>query len=256
MKDKELSEREMTVTDIEKAVREESCRRRAKEQEEHEKLMHEAEQYKEEQRSLAERQRAEISKETEEHKKSIERIEKSKFRAFKVALTGYLIFLTVFLFGLSVFSIIRQKVFCTDFVNFFKSVPSQVMAGVKKIANLIPIESNVVQWVVLAVVVLIALVVLYMLYIGASENVGMWYLSFMAFLLALVVFFGEEIKPLINDFNLFGAWLITFMGSVTAWTVFVKVREMRNGVIQDREKNIILFIGLTLLALFILNIVL
>jgi len=63
-------------------------------------------------------------------------------------------------------------------------------------------------------------------------------------LLASVVFFSAEIKPLIKGFNLFGAWLIAFVGSLTAIEVFYRIRDMRRGVIQDRTKNISMFVGL------------
>lgn len=255
-KDRELSRRERAVSDFEKAIKEETDRRRAEEQTAHRNLMQEAEQYKEEQRNLVKTQKAEISKKTEEYKKSIEKLKNAEYGAFKTATTGYIIFLTVFLFGLSVFSIIRQKVFCTDFVNFFRSVPRQVMAGAKKISDLIPFESDVIQWIVLIMVIVLIIVLVCMLYTGARENVSALYMSFMAFLLALMVFFGEEIKPIIKGFNLFGTWLVTFGGSITAWIVFVKIREMKDGVIQDWEKNVILFVGLILFGAFVFSMVL
>ena len=130
------------------------------------------------------------------------------------------------------------------------------MAGAKKISDLIPFESDVIQWIVLIMVIVLIIVLVCMLYTGARENVSALYMSFMAFLLALMVFFGEEIKPIIKGFNLFGTWLVTFGGSITAWIVFVKIREMKDGVIQDWEKNVILFVGLILFGAFVFSMVL
>ena len=255
VKDNSLLQREKAVSDFEEAIKKEVGKRREREEQEHKEVMNQAEAYRQEQQALLEKQRADISKATAEHKENVERGIKARYRAFQSGLIGYMVFITVAFFGLSVFSIIRQEVFCNDFLNFFKGVPSATMAGVQKIADFIPIESDIVQWVVLAIVVAVTLVFSVLLYTGARENTNVWYLSFMAVLLAVVVFFGAEVKPLINGFNLFGAWLIAFVGSLTAWLVFVKVQEMRNGVIQDSTKNIIFFVGLILFAVFVFGMV-
>lgn len=255
VKDNSLLQREKAVSDFEEAIKKEVGKRREREEQEHKEVMNQAEAYRQEQQALLEKQRADISKATAEHKEKVERGIKVRYRAFESGLVGYMVFITVALFGLSVFSIVRQEVFCNDFLNFFKGVPSATMAGVQKIATFIPIESSVVQWGVLAIVIAVTLVVAVLLYTGARENTNVWYLSFMAVLLAVVVFFGAEVKPLINGFNLFGAWLIAFVGSLTAWLVFVKVQEMRNGVIQDSTKNIIFFVGLILFAVFVFGMV-
>lgn len=239
-KDKSLFEREKRVKDTEEAVKKESERQRAEEQEEHRKKLADLEQ-----------ERAEISKEKDKARESIARQVTSRYIAFKYGLIGYITVLTVALFSLSVLSISQQKTFNNDFFNFFTGVPSLTIAGADKIRVFIPIQGVAVRYVVLAILFVIVLAVLYLLFLGAKENTGMIYLSSMALLLAVFVFLGEKIKPMIQGFNLFGAWLSVFIGTLTVWNIFVKVREMRNGVIQDSTKNIIFFIGITLLAIFL-----
>lgn len=244
MTDKELSERERAVSDTEQAVKRKAAADRSAEIAEHEKVMQEAEKYRSEQEALLKAQGADLSKVEQEHRERVEKSLKKQYTAFKTALQGYVAIITIALFGVSVFSIISQKTFCIDFLNFFKGVPGAIMAGVTKIADLIPIESGIVAGVVLVALVALALTLAYLLYAGASEVVGVWYFSIMGVLLAGVVFFSAEIKPLIKGFNLFGAWLIAFVGSLTAIEVFYRIRDMRRGVIQDRTKNISMFVGL------------
>ena len=61
-----------------------------------------------------------------------------------------------------------------------------------------------------------------------------------------LLFWDEKVKSVLSGFNLFGAWIGVLVGMALIWNLIVKVREMRDGVTQDRAKNIVFFVGVTL----------
>ena len=245
-RERELNEREVAIADIEEAIKKEIQKRRIEEVSVHQKLVNDAELYKQEQKKLLERRRADYEEEKKRCREKVERTLKVEYKAFKYGLEGYIVALTLVLLVLTGFSVISHPIFLNDLVDFCVSLPDVATMGAEKILSIIPIKNIVVQRGIIAIISFIALVLIIFLCVGIKENMGAWYWSVMALLLALVVFMGEEIKGILNGVNLFGAWIGTVVLTALTWNFIVKIREMRDGVTQDRDKNIIFFVGVTL----------
>lgn len=253
-RDRELDEREVAVVDIEEVIKKEIEKRRFEEVSVHQKLVSEAELYKQEQKKLLERRRADYEEEKKKCREKVERTVKTEYKAFKYGLEGYVIVLTLVLLVLIAFSVISHPIFLNDLIDFFKDLPSVATKGTDKILMLIPSENIVIQKGIIAIIFFIALVLIIFFCAGIKENMGAWYWSVMALLLALVVFMGEEVKGILNGVNLFGAWLGILVGTALIWNLIVKIHEMRDGVTQDRDKNIIFFVGVTLYGAVLMTI--
>lgn len=251
-RDRELNEREVAVADVEEAIKKEIEKRRFEEVSAHQKLVNDAELYKQEQKKLLECRRADYEEEKKICREKMERTLKAEYRAFKCGLEGYVVALTLVLLVLIGFSVISHPIFLNDLVDFCGALPNVVTMGVEKLLSIIPIENIVIQR---AIISFIALVLIIFLCAGIKENIGAWYWSVMALLLALVVFMGEEVKGILNGVNLFVVWIGTVVGTALIWNLIVKIREMRDGVTQDRDKNIIFFVGVTVYGVVLLNMV-
>ena len=219
----------------------------------HQKLVNDAELYKQEQKRLLERRRADYEEEKKICRKKVERTLKAEFRALKCGLEGYVVALTLVLLVLIGFSVISHPIFLNDLVDFCGSLPNVVTMGVEKLLRIVPIENIVIQRGIIVIISFIALVLIIFLCAGIKENMGTWYWSVMALLLALVVFMGEEVKGILNGANLFGAWIGTVVLTALIWNFIVKICEMRDGVMQDRNRNFILVLGFTLYGVVLVS---
>lgn len=241
--------------DVEEAIKKEIEKRRFEEMSAYQKLVSEAELYKQEQKKLLDCRRADYEEEKKMCREKMERTLKAEYRAFKYGLEGYVVALTLALFTLIVFSVISHPIFLNDLVDFFKDLPNVATTGANKILSIIPIENVVIQRGVIAIISFIALVIIVFLCAGIKENMGAWYWSVMALLFAVVVFWDEKVKNVLSGFNLFGAWIGGLVGTALIWNLIVKVREIREGVIQDRDKNIVFFVGVIVYGVVLLNMV-
>ena len=252
-KDKELAEREAAIVDIEDAIKKKVEESRADEQEVYQKLLRDAETYKQEQNALLEHRKATYEEEKRMCRETLEKTLKAEYKAFKCGLEGYVVMMTVVLLVVLIFSLLSHPTFINDTIDFLQGIPKVLTKSSDFICGLIPFKHVVLQKSIAVAIVFATIVLGGVLYVGVRENMGIWYWSVLSLLIVIVVFMGDEVKTILNGANLFGVWLGIVVGIAVIWNLFIKVREMKNGITQDRDKNLIFFVGVTVYGMFSFN---
>ncbi len=229
----------------------EDCR--ADEQAEYQKLLRAAEIYKQEQNALLEHRKANYEEEKRMCREKLERELKAEYKAFRCGLEGYVMILTVVLLVVLVFSLLSHPTFINDTIDFLQGIPKALTRSSDFICGLIPFKHIVLQKSIAVAIVFATIVLSGVLYVGVRENMGIWYWSVLSLLIVIVVFMGDEVKEILNGANLFGVWLGIVVGIAVIWNLFIKVREMKDGITQDRDKNLIFFVGVTVYGVVLFN---
>lgn len=145
----------------------------------------------------------------------------------KAALQGYVGVLTMICFVTTVLSVIRQRVFCGDVIEFFrgfgKGIPVFVVrihSVILSMAGVTESVSNGVATVILKWGMVILLWMMPVALIGfgiyrfwrkcgedISKGIDVWNCSVAVVILAGLVYFGDYVKELVSV-NLFGMWLL------------------------------------------------
>ena len=149
------------------------------------------------------------------------------YQAKKTAMQGYVGVLTMICFVTAVLSIIRQKVFCEDVIEFFRGFRKVIqMFAVcihSIILSLVEVTKNVPNDVAAILLKWIMVVLLWMIpaaLIGFEiykfwdkygedirKGIDVWNCSVAVLVLAGLVYFGDYVKELVGV-NLFGLWLL------------------------------------------------
>lgn len=150
------------------------------------------------------------------------------YQAKKAAMKGYVGVLALICFVTTVLSIIRQKVFCEDVINFFRGFGKVIQVFAVRIHSIISsladVTKNVpndVAAVILNWTMVLLLWIMPVVLIGFGiykfwekygddirKGIDVWNCSAAVVILAGLVYFGDYVKELVSV-NLFGAWLIT-----------------------------------------------
>lgn len=162
------------------------------------------------------------------------------YQAKKTAMQGYVGVLTMICFVTAVLSIIRQKAFCEDVIEFFRGFRKVIQMFAVRIhsiiLSLVEVTKNVPNDVAAILLKWIMVILLWMIpaaLIGFEiykfwdkygedirKGIDVWNCSVAVLVLAGLVYFGDYIKEVIS-LNLFGMWLLVDVLLVLAgWYVW------------------------------------
>ena len=162
------------------------------------------------------------------------------YQAKKAAMQAYVGVLTVIYLVTMVFSIIRQKVFCEDVIEFFREFGKVIQVFAVRIHSIIlslaEVTKNVPNDVAAVILKWMIVVLLWMMpaaLIGFGiykfwekhgedirGGIDVWNCSVGVLVLAGLVYFGDYVKELVSV-NLFGMWLLVDVLLVLAgWYVW------------------------------------
>lgn len=162
------------------------------------------------------------------------------YQAKKVAMKGYVSVLVMICFVTTVLSIIRQKVFCEDVIEFIRGFGKTIQRIVFRIHSIIlslaevtknvpnDVAAVILKWmmVVLLWVMPVALIGfgIYKFWEKYGEDIrggiDVWNCSVALLVLAGLVYFGDYVKEIVSV-NLFGMWLLVDVLLVLAgWYVW------------------------------------
>lgn len=162
------------------------------------------------------------------------------YQAKKAAMQGYVGVLTMMCFVTTVLSIIRQKMFCEDVIEFFRGFVKVIQIFVVRIHSIIlslaEVTENVPNNVAAILLKWIMVVLLWMIpaaLIGFGiykfwekygddirKGIDVWNCSIAVVALAGLVYFGDYVKEIVSV-NLFGMWLLVDVLLVLAgWYVW------------------------------------
>lgn len=162
------------------------------------------------------------------------------YQTKKVAMQGYVGVLTLMCFMTIGLSIIQQKVFCKDVIDFFQGFGKViqvfvvrmhfVILSVAKVTEQVPNDaiSVILKWAMVLLLWAIPVVLIgfgiYKFWEKYGEDIrkgiDVWNCSIAVLVLVGLVYLGDYVKEVVS-FNLFGAWLLTDVLLVLAgWYVW------------------------------------
>lgn len=145
----------------------------------------------------------------------------------KTAMQGYVGVLSLICFVTTVLSVIRQRVFCEDFIGFFQKLEKKtlmlvvrihaVILSLAKVTENVPndVAAVILKWVMVVLLWLIPTALIgfgiYKFWEKYGEDIrkgiDVWNCSIGAVTLMGVVYFGDYVKEIVSV-NLFGMWLL------------------------------------------------
>lgn len=174
---------------------------------------------------LEEKVERKATEKAEKHLKELDKI----YNAKVVGLKTYVGILTAFCVLSCILSLIRCEVFFADFLSFWKTFWLRFTATVNQTTNYLQViasklsglithetASKIVFWILYVILsieiiigVLIALkwILRRIINLGKEKAVSVWNVSVWSILLVICVWFGAEVRSVV-DFNLFGLWLL------------------------------------------------
>ncbi|RKI27980.1 hypothetical protein D7V82_10985 [bacterium 1xD8-6] len=149
------------------------------------------------------------------------------YQTKKTAMQGYVGVLTMICFVITVLSVIRQRVFCKDVIQFFKGfgkvIPAFAVHMHSAILSTAEVSENVpndvaaviLKWGMVVLLWIMPVVLIgfgvYRFWEKYSEDIrkgiDVWNCSIAAVILAGLVYFGDYVKEFVS-INLFGMWLL------------------------------------------------
>lgn len=149
------------------------------------------------------------------------------YQTKKAAMQGYVGVLALIFFVTTVFSVIRQKVFCRDVINFFRGFGKTIQmlvvrihATILSVAEVTENVPNDMVAVVLKWVMVLLLWTMPAALIGfgiykfwekygedVRKGIDVWNCSVAVIILVGLVYFGDYVKEIVS-INLFGMWLL------------------------------------------------